>query len=381
MPAYFIGLMSGTSLDGVDGVVADFSAAAPALVLASASLPFEANFKQELLALNTPGDNELHSAALAANQLAETYAQVIERLLTRAATSGIRRQDIVAIGAHGQTVRHRPQEFGVGYTLQLNNPALLAERSGIDVVADFRTADLAAGGQGAPLVPAFHAAIWGDTARSRAVLNIGGISNITLLPASGKVQGFDCGPGNALMDFWCQRHTGQPYDHCGAWAASGQVNTALLAQLLSAPYFARLPPKSTGRDLFNPAWLEQQLGSFGALPPADVQASLTALTAQACAQDLRHGLPSATELLVCGGGALNTELMRQIGLALPGVQVSSTQAHGLPPLQVEATAFAWLAQAFTDNQPGNLVAVTGAAGPRVLGALYKAPQPPMQKGP
>lgn len=374
MSEYFIGLMSGTSLDGVDGVIADFSAVSPALVLASASLTFEAGFKAELLALNTPGENELHRAALAANQLVETYAQVIESLLTNAAASGIQRQDIVAIGAHGQTVRHRPQEFGVGYTLQLNNPALLAERTGIDVVADFRSADVAAGGQGAPLVPAFHAAIWGDNSRDRAVLNIGGISNLTLLHAGGEVQGFDCGPGNALMDFWCQRHTDQPYDNAGAWAASGQVHAPLLAQLLSSPYFARLPPKSTGRDLFNPAWLEQQLGSFGALPAADVQASLTALTAQACAQDVRHYLPSATELLVCGGGALNTELMRQIGLALPGVQISSTQAHGLPPLQVEATAFAWLAQAFTQNKAGNLVAVTGATGPRVLGALYKAPQ-------
>ena len=378
MSDYFIGLMSGTSLDGVDGVIADFSANAPALVLASASLPFEAAFKAELLALNSPGENELHRAALAANQLAETYAQVIERLLTNAAANGIRRQDIVALGAHGQTVRHRPQEFGVGYTLQLNNPALLAERTGIDVVADFRTADVAAGGQGAPLVPAFHAAIWGDTAQSKAVLNIGGISNITLLHASGEVQGFDCGPGNALMDYWCQRHTGQPYDNAGAWAASGQVHALLLAQLLDTPYFARKPPKSTGRDLFNPAWLEQQLSRWGALPAEDVQASLTALTAQACAQDLRHYLPLATELLVCGGGALNAELMRQIAVALPGVPVSSTQAHGMPPLQVEATAFAWLAQAFTHNKPGNLVAVTGAKGPRVLGALYKAP---MQKGP
>jgi anhydro-N-acetylmuramic acid kinase len=224
------------------------------------------------------------------------------------------------------------------------------------------------------LVPAFHAAIWGDTAQSRAVLNIGGISNITLLHAGAEVQGFDCGPGNALMDFWCQRHTGQPYDDAGAWAASGQVHAPLLAQLLGSPYLKRQPPKSTGRDLFNPTWLEQQLGSFSALPPADEQASLTALTAQACANDLKNHMPSATELLVCGGGALNAELMRQIGLALPGVQVSSTEAHGLPPLQVEATAFAWLAQAFTHNKPGNLVAVTGAKDLRVLGALYKAPR-------
>jgi anhydro-N-acetylmuramic acid kinase len=372
MPEYFIGLMSGTSLDGVDGVIANFSTGATALVMASASLPFEAPFKDELLALNTPGDNELHRAALAANQLAILYTQVIESLLASTAAIGIRHQDIVAVGAHGQTVRHRPQEFGVGYTLQLNNPALLAERSGIDVVADFRSADVAAGGQGAPLVPAFHAAIWGDSQRTRAILNIGGISNITLLHAGGEVQGFDCGPGNALMDFWCQRHTGQPFDNAGAWAASGRVHAPLLAQLRRSPYFARLPPKSTGRDLFNPTWLEQQLSGFNALPPADVQASLTALTAQACAQDLMRYMPSATELLVCGGGALNTELMRQIDLALPGVQVNSTQAHGLPPLQVEATAFAWLARAFTHNQAGNLVAVTGATGQRVLGALYKA---------
>jgi len=378
MSEYFIGLMSGTSLDGVDGVIADFSVDTSARVMAFSSLPFEAGFKDELLALNTPGENELHRAALAANQLAETYSQVIERLLTSVAGSGVRRQDIVAIGAHGQTVRHRPQEFGIGYTLQLNNPALLAERTGIDVVADFRTADVAAGGQGAPLVPAFHAAIWGDNNRARAVLNIGGISNITLLHAGGAVQGFDCGPGNALMDFWCQRHTGQPYDDAGAWAASGQVHAPLLAQLLDSPYFSRLPPKSTGRDLFNPAWLELQLSSFSGLPPKDVQASLAALTAKACAQDLQNHMPSATELLVCGGGALNAELMRQIQLALPDVQVSSTQAHGLPPLQVEATAFAWLAQAFTRNKPGNLVAVTGAKEPRVLGALYKAP---IQKGP
>ena len=246
MSEYFIGLMSGTSLDGVDGVIADFSADTSARVMAFASLPFEAGFKDELLALNTPGENELHRAALAANQLAETYSQVIERLLTSVAGSGVRRQDIVAIGAHGQTVRHRPQEFGIGYTLQLNNPALLAERTGIDVVADFRTADVAAGGQGAPLVPAFHAAIWGDNNRARAVLNIGGISNITLLHAGGAVQGFDCGPGNALMDFWCQRHTGQPYDDAGAWAASGQVHAPLLAQLLDSPYFSRLPPKAPG---------------------------------------------------------------------------------------------------------------------------------------
>jgi anhydro-N-acetylmuramic acid kinase len=374
MSQFYIGLMSGTSLDGVDGVIADFSTHAPALVRASASQSFEAGFKAELLALNTPGPDELHRAALAANHLAEVYARVVEALLAAAAAHNIRRQDIVAIGAHGQTVRHRPQEFGTGYTLQLNNPALLAERVGIDVVADFRNADVAAGGQGAPLVPAFHAALWADAGQSRAVLNVGGISNLSLLPANGQVRGFDCGPGNALMDFWCQRHTGQPYDDAGSWAASGRPHPALLARLLSAPYFQRQPPKSTGRDLFNPAWLAAQLMGFESVLPADVQASLTALTAQACAHDVRTHLPDAAQLLVCGGGALNAELMRQLALALPGVQVASTASRGLPPLQVEAAAFAWLAQAFTLGHPGNLVAVTGAQGPRVLGALYKAPK-------
>ena len=373
MPAFFIGLMSGTSLDGVDGVIADLSPDAPSLVRVAAGEPFDPDFKAELLALNSPGHNELHRAALAANQLAGVYARVVERLLQIAAGQDIQRQNIIAIGAHGQTVRHRPQAFGTGYTLQLNNPALLAELTGIDVIADFRNADVAAGGQGAPLVPAFHAALWADAAQSRAVLNIGGISNISLLPAGGTVQGFDCGPGNALLDFWCQRHTGWPFDDAGAWAASGQVHTALLARLRQAPYFQQTPPKSTGRDLFNPDWLAAQLSGFESVPAVDVQASLTALTAITCAQDLRQHLPGAAQLLVCGGGALNTELMRQLALALPGVQVLSTQARGLPPLQVEATAFAWLAQAFTLKQPGNLVAVTGAKGPRVLGALHKAP--------
>ena len=373
MSAFFIGLMSGTSLDGVDGVIADLSHDAPNLVRAAASEPFEADFKAELLALNSPGHNELHRAALAANQLAGVYARVVERLLQIATPQNIQRQNITAIGAHGQTVRHQPQVFGTGYTLQLNNPSLLAELTGIDVIADFRNADVAAGGQGAPLVPAFHAALWADAAQSRAVLNIGGISNISLLPAGGTVQGFDCGPGNALLDFWCMRHTGRPFDDGGAWAASGQAQPALLDRLRQAPYFQQTPPKSTGRDLFNPDWLATQLTGFESVPAVDVQASLTALTALTCAQDLRQHLPSAAQLLVCGGGALNTELMRQLAQALPGVQVLSTQARGLPPLQVEAAAFAWLAQAFTLKQPGNLVAVTGAKGPRVLGALHKAP--------
>jgi len=384
MADYYMGLMSGTSLDGADGVLVDFSES-ESRVLASASAPFSPTFQAELLALNTAGHNELHRAALAANQLAGVYARVIQTLLEQAGQQDISPGDIQAIGAHGQTVRHRPQEFGddplsgggsnAGYTLQLNNPALLAELTGLDVVADFRTADLAAGGQGAPLVPAFHHAVFAQPARNIAVLNIGGISNLTLLPAQQEksgVQGFDCGPGNALMDLWCLRHTRQAYDAEGSWSASGTVIPGLLARLLAEPYFDKTPPKSTGRDLFNAAWLAAQLQDFENSAPQDVQATLTALTARACARDLLRHAPHTTELLVCGGGALNDELMRQLALALPGVAVQSTAMRGLPPLQVEAAAFAWLARAWHQQQPGNLVAVTGARGPRVLGALYRA---------
>ena len=365
-PALFIGLMSGTSLDGADGVLVDFSAGVPQ-VLAHASRGFTDDFRQELLALNSPGENELHRAALAANQLVGLYAEVVADLTTKAPG-----RHIQAVGAHGQTVRHRPQEFGgSGYTLQINHPALLAELTGLDVVADFRSADLAAGGQGAPLVPAFHAALWSRTDRSVAVLNIGGISNLTLLPADGSVLGFDCGPGNALLDHWCQRHTGQAFDESGAWAASGRVLEEWLEVLLAEPYFSMPPPKSTGRDLFNPSWLQVKLqASAQTLAPADVQASLTALTARACARDLLTWGPETQELLVCGGGALNQTLMQELQTALPGIAVMPTDARGLPVMQVEATAFAWLAKAWCERQTASLPAVTGARAARVLGALY-----------
>ncbi|HYW56180.1 MAG TPA: anhydro-N-acetylmuramic acid kinase [Polaromonas sp.] len=383
MSDFYIGLMSGTSLDGADGVLVDFSASAPRVLLAE-SASFSPAFKAELLALNTSGADELHRAALAANQLATTYARVVNALVEKANSLGISAAQIQAIGAHGQTVRHRPQEFAedvlsggasAGYTLQLNNPALLAELTGIDVVADFRTSDLAAGGQGAPLVPAFHKAVFAQPGVALAVLNIGGISNLTLLPPKGQdgTEGFDCGPGNALMDFWCFKHTGQAYDSDGAWAATGKTIPDLLARLMAAPYFEKTPPKSTGRDLFNPSWLTNQLQGFEQHAPQDVQATLTALTARACARDLVQHAPQTNELLVCGGGAFNTELMRQLAEALPGVGVASTASKGLPPLQVEAAAFAWLARAWHRNEPGNLPAVTGATGLRVLGALYRAP--------
>lgn len=367
----YIGLMSGTSLDGADGVLVDFQG--QPRVLAHASCGFPAALRQELLALNTPSDNELHRAALAAQHLVELYAQVVAELLGAAARQGVSKAQVRAIGAHGQTVRHRPQEFGgPGYTWQINQPALLAELTGLDVVADFRVADVAAGGQGAPLVPAFHAALWAQAGVSVAVLNIGGISNLTLLPAGAEVSGFDCGPGNALLDHWCQQHTGQPFDAGGAWAASGQVLPDLLERLLAEPFFARVPPKSTGRDLFHPAWLQTQLAAVPQALPADVQATLTALTARACARDLMTWAPETEVLHVCGGGALNQELMRQLQASLPGVSVSPTDALGLPVMQVEATAFAWLAKAWFERRPASLPAVTGARAARVLGALYPA---------
>jgi anhydro-N-acetylmuramic acid kinase len=376
MTSLFMGLMSGTSLDGVDGVVVDFTQDknAPLRVLAHAHRPFAAALAEELLALNTPGPNELHRAALAGNALAEVYAGVVGELLVSA---GVAAASVRAIGAHGQTVRHRPQEFdGVGYTLQINSPALLAERCGIDVVADFRSRDVAAGGQGAPLVPAFHRAMFGRAGEALAVLNIGGFSNLTVLGADGSTLGFDCGPGNALMDHWCRSHTGRPYDDAGAWAASGQVIEPLLAALRAEPYFALPAPKSTGRDLFNPGWLSQKLaalpGPMTAEGARNVQTTLAELTARVCAADVRAHAPSAKAVLVCGGGALNTHLMGRLATCLPGTQVLKTDQRGLPATQVEACAFAWLARRHVTREAGNLPAVTGARGGRVLGTLYPA---------
>jgi len=370
----YIGLMSGTSLDGVDGVLARFDEAGGLMVLAHATAALPASLRGELLELNSPdGRNELHRAALAANALARAYAEVVAQLL---ATGPTERAAIRAVGAHGQTVRHRPLEFdGVGYTVQLNNPALLAELTGLDVVAEFRVRDLAAGGQGAPLVPAFHRAMFSRSDEAVAVLNLGGIANFSLLPAAADqgtpVIGFDCGPANALMDHWCSQHLGQPFDAGGRWAASGTVHDALLASLLSDPYFSKAPPKSTGRDLFNPAWLAGHLAGCSAAP-ADVQATLAEFTVRAAAQALERFGPASRRLIVCGGGALNDHLMARLRALLPRLRVESSAAVGLAPLQVEAAAFAWLAQATITRQPGNLPSVTGARGPRLLGAIFPA---------
>jgi anhydro-N-acetylmuramic acid kinase len=364
--ACYIGIMSGTSMDGIDGVLARFDHTGAHELLASATIDLPPTLRLTLLALNSPGEDELARAALAANDLADLYADVVDCLLDR---SGYAAHEITAAGVHGQTVRHRPE---LGYTLQLNAPARLAERCGIDVIADFRSRDVAAGGQGAPLAPAFHAALFGS-AVPRAVLNLGGIANVSLLRPGAAALGFDTGPANVLLDLWCQRHTGASYDASGQWAASGQVLPELLDHLVaSEPWFGLPPPKSTGRDQFNADWLQTRLEIFGAtLAPADVQATLQALTARTVAQAIRSSAPSTRELFVCGGGARNPGLLAQLARYLD-MPVQPTDELGVPAQWVEAMGFAWLAYAYCRRMPVDLGAATGTNGPRRLGACYPA---------
>jgi anhydro-N-acetylmuramic acid kinase len=360
----YIGLMSGTSLDGVDAALVEF-AGAPQL-LATLYVPFPEALRAEILALHTSGHAELERAARTSCQLAEIYAAAVADLLDRAKTSPAA---IAAIGCHGQTVRHRP---GDGYTIQLNNPALLAELTGISVVADFRSRDIAAGGQGAPLVPAFHAARFTHPTINRVILNIGGIANVTYLPAKScaqcPVSGFDTGPGNMLLDLWAQKHLGCAYDADGTFSASGTVDTELLRDFLADPYFVIPPPKSTGRDHFHAGWL-QQFG-IGQRQPQNVQATLAELTAQSIAAAVERWCSEAAQVYVCGGGAHNKDLMARLRAALGSLPVGSTEALGIHPDWVEAMAFAWLAHQALCRRPGNLPAVTGASGSRILGAIY-----------
>jgi len=368
----FLGLMSGTSLDGIDGVAVSWpDDNAPAMqVRGHVHHPFDVPLRERLLSLNQPQADELEAAATAALAVARGYAGVIDELLVG---SRLARTDVRAVGAHGQTVRHCPEAAGGGFTIQLLDGATLAERCGIDVVCDLRSRDLAAGGQGAPLVPAFHADRFGAVGEARAVLNLGGIANLTLLHADGRVGGFDTGPANVLLDAWSAEQRGMPFDDLGRWAATGRVDAALLQRLLSEPYFQRSPPKSTGRDLFQLPWLKAHLAALGHTPaPADVQATLAELTARSVVGALQRHLPDARGLWVCGGGALNAQLLSRLSGLLPAWRVQTTDALGLPPSQVEAVAFAWLAREFIARRPGNRPDVTGAKGPRLLGCLYPA---------
>lgn len=376
--AAFIGLMSGTSLDGVDAVLVRFTEDAAHTragmhVEGHVHRAFEEPLRQSLLRLQTAGDNnELHTAALAANGVARSYAACVEALLLATHADPA---SITALGAHGQTVRHRPGEFdGDGYTLQLLNGALLAELAGIDVVCDLRSRDVAAGGQGAPLVPAFHDWAFGETGTversSRAVLNLGGMANLSLLPKTGHVLGFDTGPGGALLDAWYQQHMGKAYDDSGAWGATGRLHAGLLNRMLGEAYFLQPPPKSTGRDTFHLAWVESHVKIIGHVEAVDVQATLAELTAASVSDALLRHAPDAAELIVCGGGARNDDILTRLGRHLPGLRITTSAEHGIPVDQVEALAFAWLAQRFVQARTGNLPAVTGARGPRRLGALY-----------
>ncbi len=362
--ALYIGVMSGTSLDGLDIALVEHST--NTTLLATHYLPLPDTLRQALLALCTPGDDELARAAIAEQQWVALAAAGITQLLEQQQRSP---SSIRAIGSHGQTIRHEPAR---GFTLQIGNPALLSELTGITVVADFRRRDVAAGGQGAPLVPAFHEALFGDPTKRRAILNVGGFSNLSLLQDGQPANGFDSGPGNVLMDAWIERHLGDTYDRDGAWAASGNVQPALLQALLSDPFFKTQGPKSTGRELFNLAWLDQHLQTQPAYAPADVQATLLELTAQSIVAALRHAQPVTDQLLVCGGGAHNHQLMARLAQLLKTTQVESTAAFGVAPDWVEAMAFAWLAHCCLEGIPANRPSVTGARGLRVLGAIYPA---------
>jgi anhydro-N-acetylmuramic acid kinase len=365
----YIGVMSGTSLDGVDFVAVSFE---PLKLHATLTVPFPEQLRQDLIALTLPADNEIERMGVADVALARLIGESANRIITK---NNLDKADITAIGSHGQTIRHRPE---AGFTLQIGDPNLIAEITSLPVISDFRRRDMAAGGQGAPLVPAFHQALFQDETIHRIILNLGGIANISVLPAGqpDKVFGFDTGPANILMDAWCFQHTGQTFDQDGAWAATGQVDENLLNQLLSHDYFTRPFPKSTGREDFNLAWLEDQISEtkhadnqLYNISPQDIQATLLQFTAQTVINAIAQTKFATGELWLCGGGAYNHALWQAIANGLPHWSLKSTLEIGLAPTWVEATAFAWLARQRVKGLSGNLPAVTGAQGLRILGTL------------
>lgn len=362
--ALYLGVMSGTSLDGLD--IALIDQGEQTRLLATHYTPMPADLRQDLLALCASGPDEIARASLAENRWATLAADGIGQLL---ASQGLEAGAIRAIGSHGQTIRHEPAR---GFTVQIGNPALLAELTGVCVVGDFRRRDVAAGGQGAPLVPAFHEALFGHLGQQVAILNVGGFSNLSLIEQNKPVHGFDCGPGNVLLDAWIERKRGKAYDADGQWAASGNVCNALLARLLADPFFAGTGPKSTGREVFNLPWLDTHLAALPNYRDEDIQATLLELTARSIIDSLRSAQPNTETLLVCGGGARNGALMRRLAALLPSAQVASTAAYGVDPDWVEAMAFAWLAHCCLEGIPANRPSVTAAKGLRVLGAIYPA---------
>jgi anhydro-N-acetylmuramic acid kinase len=359
----YIGLMSGTSLDAIDAVLVDAADWQP---LATRQAPLPESLRAELLGL-AEGAGDLDTFGRADRGWAECAASLVGELL---AGHGTAAAEVRAIGCHGQTVRHCPAGKPP-YTLQIGDPNTLAERTGICVAADFRRRDLVAGGQGAPLAPAFHAALWHDATEPRAIVNIGGMANVTLLLPGHEATGFDTGPGNVLMDGWVQRHHGRPFDADGDWARRGLIDSNLLLRLLAHPFFAAEPPKSTGRETFNLAWLDAEIAACGApIADRDVQATVLELTATSISTQLRARLPAGGVVYLCGGGAHNRALRERLTGQLPGVAVRTTAALGIEPDWVEAAAFAWLAHRRLQNEPGNLPGVTGASRPVVLGGVY-----------
>jgi len=367
----YLGLISGTSADGIDAALVRFDSAqknAPCQLVHGRTYPWDDAVRARLVALGQGGDaNSLDELGALDVRIARSFAEAALQLLDE---SGVAADAVRALGSHGQTVRHRP-EAEYPFTWQLGDGNVIAERTGITTVADFRRRDVAAGGHGAPLMPAFHAAMLHSDAEDRAVLNLGGIANFTLLPRVGEVRGFDTGPANALLDAWCEQHTGDAFDAGGAFAASGQIDDTLLARLLDDAWFALPPPKSTGREQFHLRWVQTQLDQAPA-DPADVQATLLELSAATVADALLATQPDTRRVLVCGGGVHNPLLLKRIRARLPGIIVESTAAHGLDPDFVEAMGFAWLARETLAGRPGNLPSVTGAKGLRVLGAIYPA---------
>lgn len=363
MPDLYIGLMSGTSADGIDAALVDFSTT-PAKLVATHYTPYDKQLKQTILALAQPGQDEINRLGHLDATLGQAFAQATQALLKAAELSP---DQIQGIGSHGQTVRHLPGVF----SLQIGDPNIIAAKTGITTIADFRRKDIALGGQGAPLVPAFHREVLGSAKHHRAVVNIGGMANVSLLPAnSDDVLGFDTGPGNVLLDAWIGQHQQQTHDENGAWGKQGRVNPDLLAALLADPYFQLPAPKSTGREYFNLDWLNAALTPHAKLAPADVQATLTCLTAQTIVDAITAHF-SEGDILVCGGGAYNDYLMETLtGLAAPQLSVSTTTDHGIPANWMEAMAFAWLAKQTLNQQAGNLPSVTGASRLAVLGGVY-----------
>lgn len=365
MNELFIGLMSGTSLDGMDAVLVNFGEKSQDIkIMGHSFVPYEDKLKMALLRLHSPNTNELEESLVIGNKVSKKAYEAIEALLKK---TNIASKDIRAIGFHGQTIRHQPQK---GFTLQIGNPALLAELSNINVIADFRSRDVAACGQGAPLVPAFHQEIFSHPTTYRAILNIGGIANVTLLNPKTAVSGFDTGPGNILLDHWSKTHRNQAFDENGVWAKEGKIIETLLGAFFKDAYFEKTAPKSTGRDHFNEAWLNKHLQK--SYSTQDIQRTLLELTALSITKAIDSHAANITEIYLCGGGALNSFLVERLKALMPKIKIQPSDLLGIPTQYVEAAAFAWLAKQMLFSKPGNLPEVTGAKGLRILGALYPA---------